>query len=144
MSKNDLGPDDLYRLADFVDDKTSKNTVGASTLSAKNDVFLGVFRKLYDQIKERTILGSVLASVVRHEFVSVREVIAAHDYPNFQTNPGYGSSCMKPRFWVTKALHHLSHHPLKATYDQCSLPSCMGFEQPKVEESSQSSTTELD
>ncbi|KAF9118081.1 hypothetical protein BGW39_001492 [Mortierella sp. 14UC] len=126
-SKNDLGSDDLYRLADFVDDKTSENTVSANTLFAKNmtlllflsrllilnyclrvpgcrqtfssarwallqvcpnmfkDVFLGLFRKLYDQMKERTILGSVLASIVRDEFVSVRETLAAHDYPNFSS-----------------------------------------------------------
>ncbi|KAF9318898.1 hypothetical protein BG006_003119 [Podila minutissima] len=49
------------------------------------DVFLGLFRKLYDQMKERTILGSVLASIVRDEFVSVRETLAAHDYPNFSS-----------------------------------------------------------
>ncbi|KAG0259089.1 hypothetical protein BGZ95_004795 [Linnemannia exigua] len=126
-SKNDLGSDDLYRLADFVDDKTSENTVSANTLFAKNmtlllflsrllilnyclrvpgcrqtfssarwallqvcpnmfkDVFLGLFRKLYDQMKERTNLGSVLASIVRDEFVSVRETLAAHDYPNFSS-----------------------------------------------------------
>ncbi|KAG0287865.1 hypothetical protein BGZ98_004454, partial [Dissophora globulifera] len=126
-SKNDLGSDDLYRLADFVNDKTSENTVSANTLFAKNmtlllflsrllilnyclrvpgcrqtfssarwallqicpnmfkDVFLGLFRKLYDQMKERTILGSVLASIVRDEFVSVREKLADHDYPNFSS-----------------------------------------------------------
>ncbi|KAG0335175.1 hypothetical protein BG005_004653, partial [Podila minutissima] len=49
------------------------------------DVFLELFRKLYDQMKERTILGSVLASIVRDEFVSAREVLAAHDYPNFSS-----------------------------------------------------------
>src|SRR5690554_1243743 len=124
-SKNDPGSDDLYRIADFVDDKASENTVNANILFAKNmtlllflsrllilsccfrvpgcrqtfssakwallqvrpnmfkDVFLGLFRKLYDQMKECTILRSVLASIVRDEFVSVREMLAAHDYPNF-------------------------------------------------------------
>ncbi|KAI8355366.1 hypothetical protein B0O80DRAFT_449081 [Mortierella sp. GBAus27b] len=49
------------------------------------DVFLELFRKLYDQMKERTILGSVLESIVRDEFVLVRETLAAHDYPNFSS-----------------------------------------------------------
>ncbi|KAG0196560.1 hypothetical protein BGX31_005290, partial [Mortierella sp. GBA43] len=49
------------------------------------DVFLELFRKLYDQMKERTILGSALASIVRDEFVLVRETLAAHDYPNFSS-----------------------------------------------------------
>ncbi|KAF9536413.1 hypothetical protein EC957_011043 [Mortierella hygrophila] len=71
-SKNDLGSDDLYRLADFIDDKTSENTVCPNMFK---DVFLGLFRKLYDQMKERRILGSVLAFIVRDEFVSLRLVV---------------------------------------------------------------------
>ncbi|KAF9317536.1 hypothetical protein BG006_003362, partial [Podila minutissima] len=111
-SKNDLGSDDLYRLADFVDDKTSENTVSANTLFAKNmtlllflsrllilnyclrvpgcrqtfssarwallqvcpnmfkDVFLGLFRKLYDQMKGRVILGSLRLVVDEAQILS--------------------------------------------------------------------------
>lgn len=36
-------------------------------------------------MKERVIFESVLASIVRDEFVSVRETLAAHDYPNFSS-----------------------------------------------------------
>ncbi|KAF9322590.1 hypothetical protein BG006_002262, partial [Podila minutissima] len=58
-----------------------------------SDVFLGLLRKLYD-LKERAIIGSI----VRDEFVSVREKLAAHNYPNFSANPSCGSSWMKPKF----------------------------------------------
>ncbi|KAI9240571.1 MAG: hypothetical protein BYD32DRAFT_458743 [Podila humilis] len=47
------------------------------------DVFMELFRKLYDQLKERTISVSVMESVGRDELLSVRENLVAHGYPNF-------------------------------------------------------------
>lgn len=47
------------------------------------DVFMELFRKLYDQMKERSILVSVMESVVRDELLSVRETLATHAYPQF-------------------------------------------------------------
>jgi len=52
------------------------------------DVFLELFRKIYGQIDRCTLLESVLASAVRQELVLVlvREMLAAHDYPNFSSD----------------------------------------------------------
>ncbi|KFH61777.1 hypothetical protein MVEG_12392, partial [Podila verticillata NRRL 6337] len=47
------------------------------------DVFMELFRKVYDQLKERTISVSVMESVGRDELLSVRENLVAHGYPNF-------------------------------------------------------------
>lgn len=49
------------------------------------DVFMELFRKLYDHIKERSILVSVMESIVRDELLSVRETLATHAYPNFSS-----------------------------------------------------------
>ncbi|KAG0326401.1 hypothetical protein BG004_002986 [Podila humilis] len=49
------------------------------------DIFQELFSKLYDQMKEHPFFGSALASIVREEFVLVREILAAHDYPNFSS-----------------------------------------------------------
>ncbi|KAF8927104.1 hypothetical protein BGZ47_002336 [Haplosporangium gracile] len=126
-AKSDFGSDDLSRLADFIDNKTSEDLISSNTTFAKNttlllflsrlmilsyclkvpgcrqtfssaswallqvcpntfkDVFLHLFMKLCDLMAERTVLGSVLASIVRKEFESVREILAAHNYPNFSS-----------------------------------------------------------
>jgi len=127
-AKLNFGSDDLYRLADFTESKTSEDATGANSLFAKEhdpaalplsshdsrllfesprhccktfaharralrqvypnmfkDVFLKLFRKLYDQMGGSTPLGSVLASIVRQEFVLVREMLATHDHPNFSS-----------------------------------------------------------
>ncbi|KAK3829639.1 MAG: hypothetical protein J3R72DRAFT_496327 [Linnemannia gamsii] len=53
------------------------------------DVFLELLRKIYDQMTERNVLGSVLSFIVRNEFGSVREILAAHDYSTFQVSPSF-------------------------------------------------------
>ncbi|KAF9536266.1 hypothetical protein EC957_011803, partial [Mortierella hygrophila] len=50
------------------------------------DVFMHLSNKLCDLMKGRALLESVLASIVREEFESLRDKLAAHDYPNFSSD----------------------------------------------------------
>ncbi|KAF9401336.1 hypothetical protein BGZ94_005241, partial [Podila epigama] len=47
------------------------------------DVFSELFLKLYDRLKGFTIFESALSPIVRKELLSVREILAAHNYTNF-------------------------------------------------------------
>ncbi|KAG0338494.1 hypothetical protein BG005_003700, partial [Podila minutissima] len=50
------------------------------------DVFSELFRVLFGKLHERAYSELVLMTVVRDEFLSVRERLAARGYPNFSTN----------------------------------------------------------
>ncbi|KAG0286712.1 hypothetical protein BGZ97_007333, partial [Linnemannia gamsii] len=50
------------------------------------DVFVHLVVKLCDLMKGRALLESVLSSIVREEFESLRDMLAAHDYPNFSND----------------------------------------------------------
>ncbi|KAF9275530.1 hypothetical protein BGZ88_002278, partial [Linnemannia elongata] len=50
------------------------------------DVFMHLFIKLCDLMKGRALLESILASIVREEFESLRDKLAGHDYPNFSSD----------------------------------------------------------
>ncbi|KAF9280639.1 hypothetical protein BGZ74_002557, partial [Mortierella antarctica] len=49
------------------------------------DVFSELFSILYDRLEGLAIFESALRPIVRDEFLSVRESLAAHGYPNFST-----------------------------------------------------------
>lgn len=126
-AKSDFGSDDLFRLADLIDNKTLEDAAGTNTVFAKNmtlllflsrlmilgyclkvpgcrqtfssarwallqvcpntfrDVFMHLYMKLCNLTTARSVPISDLASIVRKEFESVREILAAHDYPNFSS-----------------------------------------------------------
>jgi hypothetical protein len=50
------------------------------------DVFSDLLRLLFDSLHEHAYSELVLITVVRDEFLSVRETLVAHNYPNFTTN----------------------------------------------------------
>ncbi|KAF9327228.1 hypothetical protein BG006_009421 [Podila minutissima] len=49
------------------------------------DVFSELFSILYDRLEGLTIFESALRPIVRDEFLSVQETLAAHAYPNFSS-----------------------------------------------------------
>lgn len=127
-AKSDFGSDDLFRLADLIDNNTLEDAAGTNTVFAKNmtlllflsrlmilgyclkvpgcrqtftsarwallqvcpntfkDAFVHLCMKLCDLTTARTVPVSDLASIVRKEFESVREILAVHDYPNFSSD----------------------------------------------------------
>ncbi|KAG0272672.1 hypothetical protein BGZ95_011551 [Linnemannia exigua] len=127
-AKSDFGSDDLFRLAELIDNNTLEDATGTNTVFAKNmtlllflsrlmildyclkvpgcrqtftsarwallqvcpntfkDVFVHLCMKLCDLTTARTVPVSDLASIVRKEFESVREILAVHDYPNFSSD----------------------------------------------------------
>jgi len=50
------------------------------------DIFSELFRVLFGKLNERAYSELVLTTVIRDQLLSVRESLAAHNYPNFSTS----------------------------------------------------------
>ncbi|KAF9981364.1 hypothetical protein BGZ75_007369 [Mortierella antarctica] len=51
----------------------------------KKDVFSELYSKFYDRLEGLTIFESTLRPIVRQELLSVRQILASHNFPNFSS-----------------------------------------------------------
>ncbi|KAF9549958.1 hypothetical protein EC957_002018 [Mortierella hygrophila] len=78
--------------------------------------------KFCDLTTGRTVPVSNLAFIVRMEFESVQEMLAAHDYPTFSSESTFRVIFGEAQILSDKSpLRRLRRHPYKATYDQYEL-----------------------